>query len=57
MNFYSRMVTRMYDGIRSGAPYACAVIRYESRNERIFRRATKVMYWIAPVAILVAVVA
>lgn len=52
-----RTVARMHDSIRAGQSYGCAVTRYESRAERNWRRAHKVMYLVALVAIPVAVFA
>lgn len=56
METLNRTFARMGDGVRD-ARYGCAITRYESRAERNWRRAHKVMYLIALVAIPVAVFA
>lgn len=55
--YNGRTVARMHDSIRAGQSYGCAITRYESRNQRIWRKANRAMYWIAPFAILFAVLA
>lgn len=50
----NRTFARMGDGVRD-ASYGCSVTRYESRKERMWRWAHKVLYVIALPAVLWAV--